>query len=145
MIAFPDTSFLFALYRPQHNSAAARKHYATMSEAVHVSSLLLYEFRQSVRSQTWLHSQNSKKGIPEKEGANALADLETNLADGALVIVPVEWPDVHHIADQLSSIYTKAEGHRALDILHVATALQLGAQEFLSFDDRQRNWPMQKV
>ena len=49
MNAFPDTSFLFALYRPQDNSPVARKYYGTMTEPVHVSGLLLYEFRQSVR------------------------------------------------------------------------------------------------
>jgi predicted nucleic acid-binding protein len=27
---------------------------------------------------------------------------------------------------------------RSLDLLHVATALEIGAMEFLSFDDRQR-------
>jgi predicted nucleic acid-binding protein len=29
-------------------------------------------------------------------------------------------------------------GHRSLDILHVATALHLGALEFLTFDTNQR-------
>jgi predicted nucleic acid-binding protein len=52
--------------------------------------------------------------------------------------VPVEWPDVHQIAERLSNSYTKADGHLAFDVLHVATALHLGAREFLSFDDRQR-------
>jgi len=28
-------------------------------------------------------------------------------------------------------------GHRSLDVLHVATALHLGAQEFLTFDANQ--------
>jgi predicted nucleic acid-binding protein len=138
MNAFPDTSFLFALYRPQDNSPAAQKYYAAMTEPVHVSGLLLYEFRQSVQFQVWLHGNNPKKGIPDKEGVEALADLEVNIADGAVVIVPAEWADVHQIAERLSNNYTKAEGHRAFDVLHVATALHLGAREFLSFDARQR-------
>lgn len=138
MNAFPDTSFLFALYRPQDNSSAAQKYYAAMTEPVHVSGLLLYEFRQSVRFQVWLHGHNPKKGIPDKEGVAAIADLEANIADGAVVIVPAEWPDVHQIAERLSKAYTKTEGHRAFDVLHVATALHLDAHEFLSFDDRQR-------
>jgi len=85
-----------------------------------------------------LHGQNPRKGIPDKEGVQALADLEANLAAGALVIVPTQWPDVHPIAERLSNAYTQAAGHRAFDVLHVATALHLGAREFLSFDDRQR-------
>lgn len=138
MNAFPDTSFLFALYRQQDNSPAAQKHYAAMTEPVHVSGLLLYEFRQSIRFQVWLHGHNPNKGIPDKEAVQALADLEANLAAGALGVVPTQWPDVHQIAERLSKAYTKADGHRAFDVLHVATALHLGASEFLSFDDRQR-------
>ena len=46
--------------------------------------------------------------------------------------------DVHRTAERLSSARTKTGGQRALDILHVATALHLGAQELLTFDDRRR-------
>jgi hypothetical protein len=45
MIAFPDTSFLCALYRRQDNSPAAA-YFKAMPEALHISGLLLYEFRQ---------------------------------------------------------------------------------------------------
>jgi predicted nucleic acid-binding protein len=45
MIAFPDTSFLCAMYVRQENSQAAAAHFKAMPEALHVSGLLLYEFR----------------------------------------------------------------------------------------------------
>ena len=138
MTAFPDTSFLFALYRSQDNSAAARKHYDAMTEALTISGLLAFEFRQSMRWQTWLHAQDSKKGIPAKEADQALADLESNLASVALEMATVDWADVHRIAERLSATYTKANGHRAIDVLHVATALHLGAEELLTFDANQR-------
>lgn len=138
MIAYADTSFLFALYRQQDNSQAARKHYQAMTEPLHVSALLLYELRQSVRFQIWWHSQNPRKGIRTTKGEEALADLEANLASGAVVIVSADWADVHRTAERLSASYTKAEGHRALDILHVATALHLNTREFLTFDAKQR-------
>jgi predicted nucleic acid-binding protein len=41
-------------------------------------------------------------------------------------------------AKRISEIRTLAGGHRSFDILHVATALHLNAEEFLSFDDNQR-------
>lgn len=109
-----------------------------MREAVHVSGLLLYEFRQSVRFQIWLHGQNPSKGITPKEGERALADLDANIDGGALVVVPADWPQVHQIAERLSSLHTRTHGHRAFDLLHVATALHLKAGEFLSFDGNQR-------
>jgi predicted nucleic acid-binding protein len=138
MTAYPDTSFLCALYRQQDNSREAAAHFKAMTEALHVTSLLLYEFRQSLRLQVWLHAQDPRKGFSEADCDRALADLQTDLDSGAVVLVPADWADVHRTAERLSSTRTKAGGQRALDILHVATALHLGAQELLTFDERQR-------
>ncbi len=138
MIAFPDTSFLCAMYVPQDNSPAAAAHFAAMPEALHVSGLLLYEFRQSVRFQIWLHARDKSRGYPQAVAELALDKLQMNLDTGAVVIVPADWPDVHRLAETLSKRHTAARGHRSLDVLHVATALHLGAREFLTFDTNQR-------
>jgi predicted nucleic acid-binding protein len=137
MIAFPDTSFLCAFYRRQDNSPAAAAYFKAMPEALHVSGLLLYEFRQSVRFQVWLHARDKSKGYPQADGDRALADLQTDLDTGALVVVTADWPDVHRLAETLSKRHTTTGGHRSLDVLHVATALHLGAREFLTFDTNQ--------
>ena len=138
MIAYPDTSFLCALYRRQDNSPTAAEHTKTMSEPLHVSSLLLFEFRQSLRFQVWLHAQNPHKGFSQADCNAALGKLELNMDMGAVVIVPADWSDVHHIAERLSANYAAERGYRAFDLLHIATALHLDAKEFLSFDERQR-------
>lgn len=138
MIAYPDTSFLCALYRRQDNSPAAAAYFKTMPEALHVSSLLLFEFRQSLRFHVWLHAQNPHKGFPQADCDQALADLQSDFDSGVAVIVPADWSDVHHMAERLSARYTAARGYRAFDLLHIATALHLDARQFLSFDDRQR-------
>ena len=138
MIAFPDTSFLCAFYRRQDNSSQAAAYFKTMPEALHVSGLLLYEFRQSVRFQVWLHARDKAKGYPQADCDRALADLQTDLDTGAVVVVTADWPDVHRLAETLSKRHTIAGGHRSLDVLHVATALHLGAREFLTFDANQR-------
>jgi predicted nucleic acid-binding protein len=46
--------------------------------------------------------------------------------------------DVVSTAERLSAQHTWNGGFRAFDILHVATALHLGAMEFLTFDANQR-------
>jgi predicted nucleic acid-binding protein len=137
MIAFPDTSFLCAMYRMQANSTRAARHFAAMPEPLHVSSPLLYEFRQSTRWQAYLNSKDATKGFDRATAQAALAKLQANIAMGALVVVPVDWPDLVSIADRLSAQHTWTEGHRGFDILHVATALHLGATEFLTFDRLQ--------
>ena len=138
MIAYPDTSFLCALYRRQDNSPEAAAYFKTMPEALHVSSLLLFEFRQSLRFQVWLHAHNPRKGFPQAECDQALADLQSDLDSSVTVIVPADWSDVHHRAEKLSARHTRTRGQRAFDLLHIATALHLDARDFLSFDDRQR-------
>jgi PIN domain. len=138
VIAYPDTSFLCALYRRQDNSPEAAAYFKTMPEALHVSGLLLFEFRQSLRFQVWLHEHNPHKGFPQAECDQALADLQSDLDASVTVIVPADWSDVHHLAEKLSASHTSTRGQRAFDLLHIATALHLDARDFLSFDDRQR-------
>jgi predicted nucleic acid-binding protein len=138
MIAFPDTSFLCAMYVRQDDSPPAAAHFKAMPEALPVSGLLLYEFRQSVRFQVWLHARDKTRGYPLSVAEVALAKLQSNLDAGALVMVTADWPDVHRLAETISKRHTIAGGHRSLDILHVATALHLGAREFLTFDTNQR-------
>ena len=138
MIAFPDASFLCALYVRQDNSRTAAAHFQRMPEALHVSGLLLYEFRQSVRFQVWLQARDKTRGYPQSVAEVALDKLQSNLDTGALVVVTADWPDVHRLAETLSKRHTMTGGHRSLDVLHVATALHLGAREFLTFDTNQR-------
>ena len=138
MIAFPDTSFLCAFYRHQDNSPQAAVYFKALPEALHVSGLLLYEFRQSVRFQVRLHARDKSKGYPQADCDRVLADLQTDLDTGALVVAAADWPDVHRLAETLSKRHTISGGHRSFDVLHVATALHLGAREFLTFDANQR-------
>ena len=67
-----------------------------------------------------------------------LRDLQSDLNEGVLLPSSVDWPDVHRIAETLSAGKTKTGGHRLMDLLHVATALHLGAEYFLTFDENQK-------
>ena len=138
MIAYPDTSFLCAFYRKQANSAQAASYFAKMPEALHVASPLLFEFRQSIRWQTFLHEKDPSKGYDRPTASAALARLNAEIAMGAVVVVPVDWAEVVSIAERLSAQYTWTAGYRGFDVLHVATALHLGASVFLTFDAKQK-------
>lgn len=138
MIAYPDTSFLCALYVAQSTSAAAVAHYQRMKEPLHVSALLLGEFRQSVQFQVFRHSRDAAQGYGRRTGFAALAKLQSNVDEGALVVVPADWAEVINIAERISAQRTIGGGHRFLDVLHIATAKHLGASELLSFDANQR-------
>ena len=138
MIAYPDASFLCAMYRMQANSGRAAGHFAAMTEPLHVASPLLYEFRQSTRWQAFLNTKDPSKGFHKATAQATLGKLQANIAGGAVVVVPVDWPDIASIAERLSAQHTWTEGCRGFDLLHVATALHLGATEFLTFDGKQK-------
>lgn len=137
MKAYPDTSFLCALYRKQDNSEQALDYRARMSEPLCITRLLLWEFRQSVRFQAFRHSKNRSVGYPLHEAEKMMADLNEDLREGCVTTLEVDFIDLLMTGERISKTRTFVGGHRSFDILHVATALELGAEEFLSFDENQ--------
>ena len=138
MSPFPDTSFLYALYREQNNSKRADHRFQLLREPLAVSSLVLLEFRQSVRFQVALYGRDRTKGFSRNDGKRVLEDVKGDLDSGAVAMVSVEWLAVYEITERLSGEHTIAGCHRLIDILHVATALHLDAVEFLTFEANQR-------
>ena len=138
MTAYPDTSFLCAFYVKQSNSPAAAAHAATMKEPLHVTELLNYEFRQSLRFQVWRHAANPREGIAPADAQAALNQFDADLTSGVAVLTPCHLLHVLHRAEDISKQHTIKWGHRSFDILHVATALVLKAEQFLTFDANQR-------
>lgn len=137
MNAYPDTSFLCALYRTQDNSVRALEYRAGMDGPLHVSRPLLWEFRQSVRFQAFRHSKNRNVGYPLHEAEKMIADCNDDIRDGLVVVAEADLTAVLINGERISKARTFAGGHRSFDLLHVATALELGAKEFLSFDANQ--------
>lgn len=138
MSAYPDASFLCSLYRLQRNSHEAVTYHKSMPSRLCVSSLLLLEFRQSIRFQMRLFALDRSKGFAKTEGVAMLRALQSDLSQGVFEMTAPDWADVHRIADMLSEKHTEENGHRMTDILHVATAIHLGSEVFLTFDANQK-------
>lgn len=137
MRAYPDTSFLCALYRKQDNSAPALDYRRRLTEPLPVTRLLLWEFRQAVRFQAFRHSKDRAVGYPIEEADAMIAKVSAQLRSGELRLMDCDLSDVLLLGEQISKARTASGGHRSFDILHVATALVLDAAEFLSFDANQ--------
>lgn len=73
-------------------------------------------------------------------GAAALfwAQFEADRASGRIQIRVCNLADVVDEAKRLSATHTLAGGHRGFDILHVASALMVKAQQLLTFDGNQK-------
>lgn len=137
MTAYPDTSFLCALYRRQDNSNRALDFRRSISGPLVVTRLLLWEFRQSARFQAFRHSKSPKAGYPLREAEKMISDLSDDLRDGVVICTEVDFINTLLTGERISKARTFGGGHRSFDLLHVATALELGAKDFLSFDANQ--------
>lgn len=66
-----------------------------------------------------------------------LGDLAADFAADRLRLVDVPWRAVLDRAAELGRQYTSQHGTRSLDVLHVASALELEARYFVTYDKRQ--------
>jgi predicted nucleic acid-binding protein len=78
-----------------------------------------------------------RKLIGASAARAALLDLDADLREGRLALTDALWRRTLDLAAELSAKHTAKLGTRTLDVLHVATALILGASAFVSYDRKQ--------
>ena len=69
---------------------------------------------------------------------DALVSLDEDIADDRYADAAVLWRATLRRATELGRRFTSTIGCRSLDVLHVATGLELGLTSFVTFDKRQR-------
>jgi predicted nucleic acid-binding protein len=79
-----------------------------------------------------------RKAITTEAMADALLSFEEDLTEGRYTEIDVLWRATLRRAADISRTYTPKLGCRSLDVLHVATALELGLRAFVTFDGRPR-------
>jgi predicted nucleic acid-binding protein len=79
-----------------------------------------------------------RKFINAEALIDAIASFDEDCAEGRYVEADVLWRATLRRAGELSRAHTPALGCRTLDVLHVATAVELGLRHFVTFDTRQR-------
>jgi predicted nucleic acid-binding protein len=128
---YVDPSALLKLYVHQPQSAAMSTWRARTRGALAVThhghgelvnAICLAEFRGDI-------SGDARR--------DALASLEEDFAEGRYRHADLLWRAALTRARDLSMQYTARLGCRSLDLLHVASALELGMQHFVTFDERQ--------
>ena len=78
-----------------------------------------------------------RKAMTSEALIDALRSFDEDLADGRYVQADVLWRATLRRAVEMSRTHTSALGCRTLDVLHVATALELGLRSFVTYDRRQ--------
>jgi len=127
-----DTSFLFSLYGNDARTPAAAAWIGGQKTPLAISALSRYELGNALRFAVF------RKVISLADATASLAAFESDIKTGHLTIVPCDLGRVVSEAERLSSLHTLAGGHRAFDILHVATARVVKAKQLFSFDANQR-------
>jgi hypothetical protein len=108
---YPDTSFLCALYVPQSASARAITFTDGLGSPLESTSLLFFEFRQSIQFQVFRHSKDRNQGYPLNVAQAASAALQSDVKAGLYRHAAVDWADVHQIGERLALQHTLKGGH----------------------------------
>lgn len=133
MKAYAETGFIVSLYKEETTSAKAISAINEVGIPVLLSELSLLEFRNAMNLAVF------RKEITRNTADRIWQHFKDDVAQGIFCNIPVPASKLYSESNELSDKYTDSLGTRSLDLMHVAFALLLGAEIFLSFDIRQRS------
>jgi predicted nucleic acid-binding protein len=131
VVIYPDTSFLFSLYVVEDGTPVAEAYAEKLDTPLSFTPFHRLELRSALRQRAY------RKELTHSELQLALRRSEEHLLEGFLRHTPLIWSDALREAERLGEAHLAEIGARSGDLLHVASAVVLGAQEFLTFDQRQ--------
>src|SRR5260221_4926359 len=141
MRAYADSSFLVKLITRESGTDAAVSEYRRLRlPRLFYVPLHALEVESAVRQRAF----HQRKALASRAGARvsgekaaALSRLKWMLDRGQFLEVAADWDDVVQRAGSLSEKHTESRGARSVDLLHVAFALELECEVFLTTDNRQ--------
>jgi hypothetical protein len=132
MNSYADTGFVVTLYKEEASSASAASLMAGQTTGIRLSQLGELEFRNALHLAVF-------RGELTTADADSLQNLfQEDVANGIFIITAVPASTLFAKAMELADRHSPGLGTRSLDLLHVAAALLLKAEAFLSLDERQR-------
>ncbi len=117
-----------------------------LSEPQTTTAIRLFRDAQTSPPFTRLHGVEIRGAFQQKCGrgelsqgecAQLIAILESDLQSAVFTQPVVQWNETFDRAETLTAAHASETLCRTLDVLHVATAVALGADEFCTFDHRQ--------
>jgi predicted nucleic acid-binding protein len=136
-LSYADSSFLFSFYGVDAHTKQALA-VLTAKRDILVSDLAEFEFMQGVRLQMFQHDHQRTVGLRREIGLGMLSQFNQDLGSGIYHRKSCDWQTVFQRANSLSAEYTREEGHRSMDLLHLAIASELCLKIFFTFDKKQR-------
>lgn len=130
MTAYADSSVIVAFYLQEPHSRRAREALAA-EVCVPMTPLLELEVRTVFRRMVGCRQ------LSPRESTAVLSHLENDIDAGRLALVPFDLYAMFSTAEKLSARHAQRLLSRTLDTLHVAAALDLGCERFITLDPRQ--------
>ncbi|MFC1495117.1 type II toxin-antitoxin system VapC family toxin [Thermodesulfobacteriota bacterium] len=128
---YVDTSVIVKLYFKERYSSKVSEWIKTNNEAIPLTSMHELEFINAVNLKRF------RNEITKDIAEFIFSNFKNHEEDGVYFRPSINWPEVYQNTFDLSKEFTDKIGSRSLDIIHVAAALTLGADRFLTLDIRQ--------
>ena len=126
-----DTSVIVKLYIKEKHSLYISNWLKENNEAIPLTIFHELEFNNAINLKKF------RAEITTNELRLIMAKFAEHESKGIFYRPQISWTDTFKYAVDLSRKHTSKTGSRSLDILHVASALSIKADRFLTFDERQ--------
>ena len=130
-MVYVDTSVIVTLYVKEEYSRKAADWIRNNDESIPLTPFHELEFSNAVNLKLF------RKELTETEAELIFSRLIEHQQRGVFYQPLINWPEIMPRSIALSKRNTPVLGSRSLDIVHVALALSIRANRFLTFDERQ--------
>ena len=128
---YVDTSVIVKLYVKEEHSLNVSNWIIDNNEAIPLTRFHELEFCNAIQLKRF------RDEMTMDEAALIMSRFYEHENEGIYFRPHINWTDVFQYAIDLSKNYTGNTGSRTLDLVHIASALSIKADRFLTFDGRQ--------
>ena len=130
-MVYVDTSVIVKLYIKETYSREASDWISANNEAIPKTIFHELEFTNAIRLKQFRNEMSNR------EAGIVFQRFNKHEKESIFYRPQINWSDAFTRSLELSKNHTKTIGSRSLDIIHVASALSMGADRFFTFDEKQ--------
>ena len=130
-MVYVDTSVIVKLYLRETYSREASDWISANNEAIPKTIFHELEFTNAIRLKQFRNEMSNR------EAGIVFQRFNKHEKESIFYRPQINWSDAFTRSLELSKNPTKTTGSRSLDIIHVASALSMGADRFFTFDEKQ--------
>jgi predicted nucleic acid-binding protein len=130
-MVYIDTSVIVKLYIREKLSREMSAWIKTNNEAIPLTRILELEFTNAI------YLKQFRSEILDDQVEWVLSKFKEHQDKGIYYYPKLNWSEIWTNSVQLAASHTSHAGSRSLDILHVACALFINADQFFTLDEKQ--------